>query len=137
MLTRLEQKVYVCVPEQRKHRNIKTCPQNPSVRIPPSNCFLWGFFSWKIKEKRPPHIEKLGLSQIFMLGTPSRLYVGIIYVVFCLELANFTRNSLKNLSFPEILRVQDLSKISKNDSQGDLFITTSCQRVCFCAFCTL
>ena len=42
---------------------------------------MWGFFSWKIKEKRPPHIKNLG-SQIFMLGTPLILYVGILYVLF-------------------------------------------------------
>ena len=54
---------------KKKHINIKKYPENLPVRIPPLKFFMWGFFSWKIKEKRPPHIKNWG-SQIFMLGTP-------------------------------------------------------------------
>ena len=35
----------------------------------------------------------------------------------------------KSLSFPEILRVQIPSKITKNNSRGIIFVIISCQRV--------
>ena len=41
---------------------------------------------------------------------------------------NFMRNSLKK-SFLEILRVGIHLKITKNNSQGIIFVTISCQRV--------
>ena len=40
----------------------------------------------------------------------------------------------KSRSFPEILRVQILSKITKNNSQRIIFVIISCQRVSFSLF---
>ena len=42
---------------------------------------MWGSFPGKSRRRDPPHIKNLG-SQIFMLGTPLILYVGILYVLF-------------------------------------------------------
>ena len=41
-----------------------------------------GFFSWKIEEKRPPPNIENWCSQVFILGTPSILYEGLLYVFF-------------------------------------------------------
>ena len=45
--------------------------------------------------------------------------------LFFAKITNFTRNSVKSLSFLEILRVQNPSKITKNRCQGILFTVSS------------
>ena len=45
------------------------------------NSLCGGSFPGKWSTKGPPHIKNGG-SQIFMLGTPLILYVGILYVLF-------------------------------------------------------
>ena len=47
------------------------------------------------------------------------------------KVTDFARNSLKNLSFPEISSIQNPSEIPKNHSQGMIFVKASCQRQSF------
>ena len=62
--------------------NIKKYPQIPPVRILPLKSSLCGVLVPEntAEEARPPHRKTWG-SQIFMLGTPLILYVGILYVL--------------------------------------------------------
>ena len=50
-------------------------------------------------------------------------------IVIFQNVSNFTRNSRKSRSFPEILSVQSTLKIMKNNSQGIIFVIISCERV--------
>ena len=77
---------------------------------------MWGFFSWKIKDKRPPHIKNWG-SQIFMLGTPLILYVGILYVLFspptngCSHFGGRDRRRSARKQFPKCKRCSFLPSV--------------------------
>ena len=76
--------------ERKKHINIKTYPGNPPVRIPPKKFFMWGFFSWKIKEKRPPPPHKeSGLSDLYARDPPPPLFfMWVFFMFFFFSLAN-------------------------------------------------
>ena len=58
-------------------------------------------------------------------------YLQIIIFKSFAKITNLTCNSLKSLSFPEILRAQNPWKITENNSQGRVFfvVTFSCQRL--------
>ena len=44
------------------------------------------------------------------------------------KITNLTRNSLKCLSLLDIFRIQNTSKITRNNSQGIIFVIISCQK---------
>ena len=51
-------------------------------------------------------------------------------IIIFVKITNFTRNSLKtSLFLGDFERVQNASKITKNNSQRIIFVTISCQRV--------
>ena len=39
---------------KKAHKHKEKYPETSPVRAPPQKFFIWGFFSWNIKEKRPP-----------------------------------------------------------------------------------
>ena len=75
---------------QKKHINIKSYPPKPPSQDPTLKIHYVVVLVLENKaEEAPPHIKNWG-SQIFMLGTPLILYVGILYVLFFRPLQTLT-----------------------------------------------
>ena len=57
-------------------------------------------------------------------------YEKLFWSSYFRKITNLMRNSLKSLSFRDIVRAQNPSKITKNNSQGIIFVIILCQCKC-------
>ena len=79
----------------------------------------------------PPFVQVVGLHEWLQVPSDTKLLLWKNYseIINFVKITNFTRNSLKMSLFAGDSRVQNASKITKNNSQRIIFVIISCQRV--------
>ena len=88
-----------------------------------------GGWWWGQAKEQPSQCARV--CQNYPLPSDTKLLLTKNYseIIIFVKITNFTRNFLKESLFLEILRVQNASQTTKNNSQGVIFAIISCQRV--------